>query len=216
MGATTSSREPVFTQAELYRHTTLKTPTPDQEWSFEVLPCPLFLVDVIASATLMYKSALRDDMRADQVLTQKALCLKHRLLEWQPRPQKTRNRAHLVQAFRSGALLFLNGLFNLGTRHTERSRLVSDVVFHAKAIPRATDWCHMVAWPLYQVGLDSVQDDATQLWLRDHFRSLLLSSGCRHAKHALGALEGLWVTNKEAPSRLSVPPGVLEGFLSIG
>lgn len=212
MGSTTSSRQPVFTKADLYRHTPLKSPTLDQEWSFEVLPCPVFLFDIIASAILMYKSTPRESVHSEEQ-SQAALDLKRRLLQWQPGPQKSKYRFHLVQAFRSGTLLFLNGLFNLKERFAEREMLVSNVVLHAKAIPRATGWCHILPWPLYQVGLDSVQDKATQLWLQDHLQSTLLSSGCRHGGNALRGLMALWATKREAPSRMYVVPGVLEGFL---
>jgi hypothetical protein len=211
MTSTTSPRQPVFTQEEVFSYLQLSHSSRGPEWSYDVFPCPVPLFEIITSITFLYKSDNNSNLPQQNIL-QDAARHKEHLLQWCWPARISKEKMNLFEAYRLGAILYLNGLFHLSTDFLESQRLVSSLMLHAKALPEKTGWSYLLAWPLYQAGLESKHDEETKSWLRYHLQSTVRSVGCLHGQNALNALESAW-SGVDCVSRTSVPIGTLEGQL---
>lgn len=209
MSCTTSSREPLFTWAEVRWYIDHFRPGRGAEWSLDSFQGTLFQFEVIASVTFHHKLQVAG-LKSAQDARNEAAHEKQRLLQ-QEVPLTTPAQRHLVESFQAGALLYTNGLFNLAADCSETQQLVAAIMAHASALSVVPARLQLLAWPLYQAGLDSKTDE-TKTLIRHHFLSMVNTIGCRHGENGLRALEAVW-SSEFSSSRASVPSALLEGPL---
>lgn len=137
MSSTTSPRQPVFTQEEVFNYLQLFHSSRGPEWSYDVFPCPVSLFETIASVTFLYKSGNNPNL-PEQTILRDAARYKEHLLQWCWPTLISKEKMILTEAYRLGAILYLNGLFHLSTDLLESQRLVSSLMHHAKALPEQT------------------------------------------------------------------------------
>lgn len=192
MGATTGSRMPLLSSAEV-RAALNKFRTPrGREWGFDVFYCPIDLFEYIADITMLYKLQPKSKALGEDVLA-KAVQLGNCVKCWRFSSHISGPRAHAVEAWRSGVLVYLIRLFHLPKATFDASSLIKSIFDHAMTIPSGTSWCFSLLWPLFQAGLSLNHDDyERKTWLRHELNSHFQALGCSHPNRALCALEQAW------------------------
>jgi len=192
MGATTASRMPRLSSADV-KAALNKFKTPQgRAWGFDVFHCPIDLFEYIADITMLYKLQCRSETRRPDVL-EKALLLGHCVKTWNFADPTSGPRFHMVEAWRSGILLYLDRLFQLPKDVFDAPSLVSGILDHAKAVPSRTSWSYSMLWPLFQAGLSLRHDECERKeWLRSELNTMFQALGCYHPHHAIEALEQVW------------------------
>lgn len=205
MTATTSARLQIFSLDEIRDTLGLTSHDSEVDWSFNFFPCDIRIFEVVANATFHHASP-RQGQELDT--TQQ----KHLLQRYQTHWTKNTARYHLEEAYRLAAIIYINELFNLCYGSQETSDLVAGIVHHAEAIPHDTVWFQLLAWPMYQAGVESRWDRQVQNKVLQFYGSIERLTGCRHGRNAAAVLEAAWATPKRHP-RTTLPSHVLEGQL---
>ena len=194
MGATTASRMPHLSSAVVKAVLDKCKTARGREWGFDVFQCPIDLFEYIADITMLYKLQSRPETPRQEVLD-KAILFGTSVRNWKPESQYHTSgpRFHMIEAWRSGILLYLVRLFQLHEDTFDSPSLVSAICDHAKAVPAKTSWSYSLLWPLFQAGLSLPHDDyERKRWFRSELSTMFLAIGCCPTNHALAALEQIW------------------------
>ena len=210
MACTTSRREPIFTWAEVCQYVKWFRDDSRADWSLDCFPCTLTQFEIIASATFCYKRQVAALISVENSRREATTHKRNLLL--QDVPQLNWLNRHLVESYRLGAILYINGLFNLGLDEVETKKLVSSIMALADSLSEEPARLSLLVWPIYQAGLESRGEDGTKAMIRRHFHSIVSATGCRHGQNALNALESYWCCDAPSP-RPSIPTAALEGEL---
>ncbi len=215
MGSTTSSRLPTFTSSEVKAIINRFQSTEGRQWGIDVFPCPIDLFEFIADITMMFKLQPLGREASYEVLSSATL-LGRRIEKWKAPSQQSARKSHVVEAWRSGIILYLARLFKIPHGLFDVRSLTSNVFEHARAVPTASSFSYSMSWPLYQAGLELRDDDSEEKqWIRDRLRQVLLAVGCRQFGKTLRALEFVW-SSGEAEHYNSITAGILKDRLTLG
>lgn len=210
MTSTTSPRSPLFTWDEVQSYLRIFNSNDGAPWSLDVFPCPIDIFEIIASATFYYRQHCSTPKDAKDVFQQARHYID--LLRLHKTPDTGQPKAHLAEAFRLGAILYVQGILDIQADASEIHELVITIISHAKALHHDMGFSWLLSWPTFQAGLDGGQNEEIKAWLRYYFLAKVSSVGCRHGQNALHVLEATWHSKHKVP-RTSIPPGALEGGL---
>lgn len=105
------------------------------------------------------------------------------------------SRNHLVEAWRSGILVYSKRLFPSADDAASDSPavLAKKVLSHAERIPPATSMSYSLLWPIFQSGIVLGEEaSAEKEQIKGRLRIALAAVGCRHFSNALETLEVVW------------------------
>jgi hypothetical protein len=197
MGATTGSRMPLLSSAEVKASLDKFRTAQSREWGFDVFCCPIDLFEYIADITMLYKLQRKSERPGQDVLD-KAMRLGNSVSYWRSSHDTTGPRVHATEAWRSAILLYLVRLFQLPEAVFDVPALLSSLFDNAMALPPKTSWSYSLLWPLFQAGLSLPRDDyKRKLWLRHELNTHFQALGCCQTNHAVHALEQAWAKNSD-------------------
>ncbi|KAF2496533.1 hypothetical protein BU16DRAFT_580652 [Lophium mytilinum] len=186
MAAASHARRPVFSTEDIESFTYYSS----QQWSHDVIPCPLDQFEIVHKIVDLYKEQ-EDPGHPTREILEEVSHLKQLMLTRQMHTDRGPQWLHLTEAYRHAIVLYMLRLFHSSDDEDEVEWLAHSVFYHAKQCQPSTGYADQLLWPLFHAALE-IKDDRKRAWVRERARLMQLSGGFRNVESAMKILEKVW------------------------